>query len=145
MEQMEKGIDDQIYFRTEANYNLVSGRLELRRGCVIFIGKNGVDRTYQLSDMQNIHIALGRLTFDYAGEAAPVGISCKSMKEWLNILNEAKEGRYPDSETAGLNTLEKFVSEHFSKDTVDEAIEYCIQISGMGYAEAKAITDRIFS
>lgn len=141
---MEKEIANQVYFRTEATYNLVSGRLELRTGCVVFVGRNGVDKTYQLDQMENIRVALGRLTFDYPEEAAPIGISCKSMKDWIGILEDAKSGKYPNVENVGLNTLEKFIADHFSKDTMDDAVEYCTQMSVMGYAEAKAVVERIF-
>ena len=90
-------------------------------------------------------MALGRLTFDYPEEAAPIGISCKSMKDWIGILEDAKSGKYPNVENVGLNTLEKFIADHFSKDTIDDAVEYCTQMSVMGYAEAKVVVERIFS
>ena len=142
---MEKEIANQVYFRTEATHNLVSGRLELRTGCVVFVGRNGVDKTYQLDQMENIRVALGCLTFDYPEEAAPIGISCKSMKDWIGILEDAESGKYPNVENVGLNTLEKFIAGHFSKDTMDDAVEYCTQMTVMGYAEAKAVVERIFS
>ena len=56
----------------------------------------------------------------------------------------AKSGKYPNVENVGLNILEKFIADHFSKDTMDDAVEYCTQMSVMGYAEAKAVVERIF-
>ena len=144
VERMEKEIANQIFFRTEANYKLTNGRLELRKGRVVFIGRNGTNMSYQLSDMENIRVEFGRLTFDYPGEAAPVGFSCKAIKDWVSLLADAKEGKYPNSHNGGLNILEKYIADHFTKETMAEAIEYCTQMSVMGYADAKIVVERIF-
>lgn len=143
VERMEKEMANQIFFRTEANYKLIKGRLELRTGRVVFIGNNGTGMSYLLDKMENIRVEFGRLTFDYPEEASPIGFSCKAIKDWISLLADAKEGKYPNSENGGLNILEKYIADHFTKETMAEAIEYCTQMSVMGYADAKIVVERI--
>lgn len=143
-DRMRTELANQVYFQTEANYKLTSGRLELRNGLLVFVAATGSDMSYQIADMENLRVALGRLTFDYPGEPAPVGFSCKSIKEWMNVISDAKEGRYPSLEEGGYNALQKYIADHFSKSNIDEAIEYCTQMSGMGYADAKIIVEQLF-
>lgn len=143
VERMEKEMANQIFFRTEANYKLIKGRLELRTDRVVFIGNNGTGMSYLLDKMENIRVEFGRLTFDYPEEASPIGFSCKAIKDWISLLADAKEGKYPNSENGGLNILEKYIADHFTKETMAEAIEYCTQMSVMGYADAKIVVERI--
>lgn len=143
VERMQTELANQVYFKTEANYKLFKGQLELRNGVLVFVSQNGSDMFYQISEMENLRVALGRLTFDYPGEPAPVGYSCKNIKEWMNLLSDAKEGKYPTLEESGYNTLEKYIAEHFTRNNIEDAIEYCTQMAGIGYADARAIVEKV--
>lgn len=143
VERMQTELANQVFFKSEANYNLFKGRLELRNGVLAFVCQNGGDRFYQISDMENFRGALGRLTFDYPGEPGPVGFGCKNIKEWIGLLSDAQKGKYPTLEESSYNTLEKYIADHFTRNNIEDAIEYCTQMAGIGYADARAIVEKV--
>lgn len=133
-----------IYFRSPANFKLTTGRLELRRGMIVFVTDAGAETEYALEEIDNPKIQLGRLKFDYNGETIE-GYSCNVAKKWVSIINEVKEGKYPDDGNFGLNKVEKYIKEHFSMSSLEEAIEYFAGITGCDYSDARIVVVRVLS
>lgn len=131
-----------VYFTTPASFKLVEGRLELRKGELVFVSITGTETEYLLEEIDNFGIKLGRLTFDYCGMPHE-GYSCRGAKKWINMLTEAKEGGYPRIGNGGLTSLEKYIHDNYSREQKEEAIAYFMDMSGCNSSEARIAVHRI--
>lgn len=143
VQRMNSELAKRVYFQTEANYKLTNGRLELRQGMVVFVGCNGTEMKYLISDIENPKVSLGRLGFDYQGQKNAAGFSCGQAREWILLIKNAKEHKYPKIEQSSYNTLEKYISDHFTKDNYDEAVVYFCEMSKISKVEAERIVGEI--
>lgn len=131
-----------VYFKSLANLMLMTGRLELRRGLIVFVPESGAEVEYEIERIENPRIKLGRLTFDYDGR--PInGYSCNVAKKWVALIGEVKEGRYPESENGMLNTLEKYVRDNYTLDGIEDAAQYFKDITGCTYSDARVAVRRV--
>ncbi len=133
-----------VYFRSEANLKLTTGRLELRKGMIVFVSDMGVETEYDIEQIENPRIKLGRLVFDYEG--SPIeGYSCSVAKKWVSVIEDVLEGRYPVLDNATLNAVEKYICDNYTLDTIDDAVDYFIGISGCDYSDARIVVRRVLS
>lgn len=141
--RMESELAKLVYYKSKANYKLTNGRLELRQGSVVFVGENAVEMPYSIELIENPKVSLGRLGFDYEGEKNAAAFSCASAKEWVRLIKNAKEGIYPRVENQDYNTLEKYVSEHFTRSSYEEAVTYFCEMSNLSKTEAERVVGDI--
>ena len=142
VERAQTQLAKTIYFRSEANFKLVTGRLELRKGMIVFITDSSVETEYDMELIDNPTIKLGRLIFDYKGEPID-GYSCPVSKKWVSIINEVKQGKYPPTENGSLNAVETYIKNNYTLEKIEDAIEYFMGITGCDYSDAKIVVIRI--
>lgn len=131
-----------VYFKSPVNLKLVTGRMELRRGLIVFVPSFGAEKEYEIDRIENPRIQLGRLVFDYDG--APInGYSCNVAKKWVALISEVKDGKYPACETGMLNTLEKYIRDNYSLDKIEDAAQYFMGITGCTYSDARVAVRRV--
>ena len=52
-ERSKSQLANTIYFRSEANFKLTTGRLDLRKGMIIFVSDNNVETEYDIDLIDN--------------------------------------------------------------------------------------------
>ena len=125
-----------------ANHSLVEGRLELRRGMLVFAGINGIEIEHWLEHIENPRIKLGRIVFDYDGKPIE-GYSCSLAKRWIEILRLALNGKYPACEDQNYSAVEKYILENFIEETREDAVKYFMDLSGCDYQDSSIVVRRI--
>lgn len=143
-ERCRLALKERIYYSTPANYSLVEGTLELRRGMLVFSGNNGKEFEHWLEHIENPRIRLGRILFDYDGKPIE-GYSCSLAKRWIEILRLVLNGKYPECEGQNYSAVEKYILENFSEDTKEEAIKYFMDLSGCDYQDSSIVVWRILN
>lgn len=141
-ERCRLALKERIYYSTPANHSLVEGRLELRRGMLVFAGINGIEIEHWLEHIENPRIKLGRIVFDYDGKPIE-GYSCSLAKRWIEILRLALNGKYPACEDQNYSALEKYVLENFTEETREDAVKYFMDLSGCDYQDSSIVVRRI--
>lgn len=131
-----------MYYETPANCRLVEGRLQLRKGMLVFVPEQGLEDEYELDKISNYHVRLGRLEFDYNGQAG-ASYSCRYAKKWETVLKDTEDGIYPKTNGGGLTVLEKYIYENFSREMLEAAIDYFREMSGCKSEEARIVVRRI--
>lgn len=142
VERSKVSLAKKIYYQTPANYALTEGKLELRRGVLLFIGNNGIEIEHWLEYIENPRIRLGRLVFDYKGQPIE-GYSCSVAKRWITTLKNVLKGKYPATDGQGLSSLEKYIHENFTASTLEEAVMYFMELSGCDSRDARIVVQRI--
>ena len=127
---------------TPASFKLSEGRIELRKGSIVFISTTSAEAEYLIEDIDNMKVALGRFVFDYKGKTQP-GYSCRSAKKLIELISDAKEGKYPRLSSDKSTTLEKYIHDNFTPDQKEEAIMYFKDMSGCLSEEARTTVARI--
>ena len=131
-----------VYFRSPANSRLVEGELQLRKGLLVFVPNCGSEDEYELDRISNYRVRLGRLEFVYNGMIS-VCYSCRYAKKWEKILRDTEEGIYPKGTQVGLTALEQYIDENFSRESMEDAIQYFMEMSGCKSQEARIVVRRI--
>ena len=131
-----------VYYVTPASFKLSEGRIELRKGSIVFISTTSAEVEYLIEDIDNMKVALGRFVFDYKGKTQP-GYSCRGAKKLIELINDAKEGKYPRLSSDKSTTLEKYIHDNFTPDQKEEAIMYFKDMSGCLSEEARITVARI--
>lgn len=125
-----------VYYTTPASFKLSEGRLELRKSLLVYVSLLGGENEFLVEDIDNMKVSLGRLVFDYKGVTQD-GYSCRVAKKWIEIINDAKEGKYPKINGGKLTTLEKYIHDNFTLEQKEEAILYFMDMSGCSSEEAR--------
>ena len=144
MERAKKELEKRVYFESVANFKLVSGRLQLRPGMLVFSSIGGKETEYIVSEISNPRVQLGRLMFDYEGSRIE-GYSCQAAKKWIRILEDAIEGRYPSLENKKMSSLEKYIRDNFDGDTIEDGVTYFMEIANCSPTDARIVVKRILS
>lgn len=144
VERAKNQLAKAIFFRSPANFKLTTGRLELRRGMIVFVSDSSSETEYELEYIENPKIQLGRLKFDYKGQTIE-GYSCNVAKKWVALINEVKAGVYPVNAEGSLSTVEKYIKEHFTMANLEDAVEYFEGITGCDYSDARIVVVRVLS
>lgn len=131
-----------VYYVTPASFKLSEGRIELRKGSIVYISTSSTESEYLIDDIDNMRVTLGRFVFDYKGKPQD-GYSCRSAKKLIELIKDAKEGKYPKLSSDKSTTLEKYIHDHFTPDQKEEAIMYFKDMSGCLSDEARTTVARI--
>lgn len=131
-----------VYYVTPASYKLSEGRLELRKGSIIFISTTSAEAEYMIDDIDNMRVALGRFVFDYKGKPQD-GYSCRNARKLIELIKDAKEGKYPKLSSEKSTSLEKYIQDNFTPEQKEEAIMYFKDMSGCLSDEARTTVARI--
>lgn len=144
LERVKDIIKNYVYFETEANSIFKFGRLQLKKGILIFKDNKGKETIYDLNNMRNIRKTVGCLGFLYSGKITEITYGCNRASEWVEVLGKAQLGIYTEMKTMKRGELEEYVLNNFSSKSKVKAIKFYRERTGIGLAEAKAIIDELF-
>ncbi len=142
VERIKVLIDNYIYFQSKAS-KFYDGILLLKKEELVFISNKGTRSVYQLSDIQSPKYGIGRLEFIYKNNLFLEKFGCKMINQWVDILNNAKRGIYPEMKHRTIGDIEQNIKKNYSVKYRVAAIKYYQEITGAEIEEAEQVISRL--
>lgn len=136
-------MENYVYYETQGNSLFKYGKLQLKKGILIFKVNNGKEIIYNLNNIRNIRKTMGCLGFIYEGKATEITYGCSQATEWVNIIQKAQLGIYPEIQRKTNGSLEKYILENYNSKSIVKAIKYYREQTGVSLAEAKAQVENL--
>lgn len=143
-DRVKDKIKNYIYFETDGNSVFKFGRLQLKKGILIFKDNKGKETVYDLKGLKNIRKTVGCLGFSYSGRLTEITYGCNRASEWVEVLGKAQIGIYPEIRRMKRGELEEYILNNFSPKSKIKAIKFYRERTGRDLGEAKAVIDELF-
>lgn len=95
IERVKLKLVNYVYYECEANQVFSSGKLQIRKGALVYVSKNGSEERYEFSGIRNLRRNMGCLAFDYPGKWGEVSFGCMHKDEIMPLILNAQNGIYP--------------------------------------------------
>lgn len=96
LERVKYALQNYIYFETDANKVFSMGKMQLKKGLLIYKANSGKEERYNLEDIYNIRKSMGCLVFMYGKKKLEISYGCSRVKEWIGLIEQAQKGKYPE-------------------------------------------------
>ncbi len=83
-----------VYMETTANSLFSFGKLQLKKGYLVYRTNSGKETVYNLNRIHKLRKTFGNLGFMYDGRITEVTYACKHIDEWINTISKAQMGHY---------------------------------------------------
>lgn len=137
-------INDYVYFESPANRLFTAGKLQLKKGRLLFTDKKGKTTVYELRWLKKPQLISGGFSFTYGETPSGISFICKDKgPEWIKVISNALSGIYPAMYNPQSNGIDNYIRNNFNIKTKVLAIKYYRDMTGASFTEAKSKVDEI--